>query len=62
MQSELERVKAQKSLTMLPTGEIKKHLLGSDRELVALRQGKYVSCDICVWTDSTACIDNPPRS
>lgn len=41
LQSELERMsKAQKSLSILPTGEIKKHLLGSDRELVALRQGK----------------------
>ncbi|XP_067936762.1 cytospin-A-like [Watersipora subatra] len=43
LQTELERLKAQKGLTILPTGEIKKHLLGSDRELVALRQGRRVS-------------------
>ena len=41
LQTELERIKAQKGLSILPTGEIKKHLLGSDRELVALRQGMY---------------------
>lgn len=35
----MERLKAQKSLGILPTSDIKKHLLGSDRELVALRQG-----------------------
>jgi len=43
LQTELERIKAQKGLSVLPTGEIKKHLLGSDRELVALRQGRRAS-------------------
>jgi len=42
-QAELERVKAQKTIGILPAGELKKHLLGSDRELAALRQGKIPS-------------------
>lgn len=43
LQVELDRTKAQKGLSILPTGEIKKHLLGSDRELVALRQGESLA-------------------
>ena len=41
-------MKAQKGLAILPTGEIKKHLLGSDRELVALRQGGLT----LIWSQS----------
>ncbi|KAF6018714.1 SPECC1L [Bugula neritina] len=43
IQAELDRVKAQKGLAILPTSEIKKHILGSDRELAALRQGRRSS-------------------
>jgi len=44
IQAELDRVKAQKGLAILPTSEIKKHILGSDRELAALRQGRCFWC------------------
>lgn len=40
LQAELDRFKAQKGLGIFPTADLKKHLLGSDRELVALRQGR----------------------
>ena len=43
VQAELERVKAQKGLSILPTGEIKKHMLGGDRVLVAPKQRRRLS-------------------